>query len=76
MLSILADVMVDNCYAAIGGLDLCFGRWDTRYYCMGLNTDIFFLSTIFTTIFQVLCTYFLRFCEFPLLPSFQNHPSL
>lgn len=25
-------VLVDNIYACIGGLDLCFGRWDTHTF--------------------------------------------
>lgn len=25
-------VVVDNVYAAVGGLDLCFGRWDTHTF--------------------------------------------
>ena len=39
--------MVDNHYAAIGGLDLCFGRWDTHTHPLADVHPTDFSKTIF-----------------------------
>lgn len=39
--------MVDNRYAAIGGLDLCFGRWDTHTHPLADVHPTDFSRTLF-----------------------------
>lgn len=40
-------VVVDNEYAAIGGLDLCFGRWDTHSHPLADVHPTDFSKTLF-----------------------------
>ena len=40
-------VLVDNQYAAIGGLDLCFGRWDTHTHPLADVHPTDFSKTLF-----------------------------
>jgi len=40
-------VIVDNRYAAIGGLDLCFGRWDTHTHPLADVHPTDFSRTLF-----------------------------
>lgn len=43
----LQVVLVDNQYAAIGGLDLCFGRWDTHTHPLADVHPTEFSKTLF-----------------------------
>ncbi|KAG5650050.1 hypothetical protein H0H81_000948 [Sphagnurus paluster] len=47
MLMVLQVVVVDNHYAAIGGLDLCFGRWDTHTHPLADVHPTDFSRTLF-----------------------------